>query len=298
MLEEGALKKILFVLIICVLSTRVCASGGDILARVGDNIITRGDFDSLVSYYSGERRTDLSKDEKFKKELLNIMVRRMAFAYVAHKKGIDKKPEVVNLIRLYKNGILMSELIKEEVTDKIKIDDSDLELYYKMHPDEFKHADLVKVKDILLSTKPDMSDAERSKTKAKAEYVLKKIQDGEKFEKLASKYSDDVRSKANGGDLGYIQRGRLPKDLDDAAFSMKPGEVSGVVKTTAGYIIIKAEEKIAAGVWPLDKVKSEVREKVLRQIKDGRTKEFTEKVMKEAGVVVHPESLSSKEAGK
>jgi len=72
-----------------------------------------------------------------------------------------------------------------------------------------------------------------------AEALLGRIRAGEDFAKLAKEYSDDPGSSGNGGDLGFFSTGSMVPEFEDAAFALKPGEVSGVIKSPYGYHIIK-----------------------------------------------------------
>ncbi|MFH1710326.1 MAG: peptidylprolyl isomerase [bacterium] len=78
--------------------------------------------------------------------------------------------------------------------------------------------------------------------KAKAEELLLKIKKGENFSTLAAKYSDDQGSSRNGGDLGFFTTGMMVPEFEKAAFLLRPGEVSDIVKTQYGYHIIKLED--------------------------------------------------------
>jgi len=99
----------------------------------------------------------------------------------------------------------------------------------------------IRASHILISYKgASRSTATRSKEEARklAEQILERIRAGESFEKLARTYSD-CPSAEKGGDLGFFKRGRMVKAFEDAAFALKPGELSGIVETQFGYHIIK-----------------------------------------------------------
>ncbi len=98
------------------------------------------------------------------------------------------------------------------------------------------HEETVEAAHILFKVDDPSKEAE---VKAKAESVLKKVQAGEDFAALAKKYSEDPGSAPQGGLLGSFQRGQMVKEFEDAAFSLKPGEVSGLVRSSYGYHIIK-----------------------------------------------------------
>ncbi|HTY62281.1 MAG TPA: SurA N-terminal domain-containing protein [Acidobacteriota bacterium] len=98
------------------------------------------------------------------------------------------------------------------------------------------HGETVEAAHILIKVSDESKDAE---AKAKAEEVLKKLKAGGDFAALAKQYSQDTGSAAQGGYLGPFQRGQMVKEFEDAAFSLKPGETSGLVRSEHGYHIIR-----------------------------------------------------------
>jgi peptidyl-prolyl cis-trans isomerase D len=98
------------------------------------------------------------------------------------------------------------------------------------------HEETVEASHILFRVANASKDAE---VKAKAEAVLRRAKAGEDFAALAKKHSEDTKSAAQGGYLGPFQRGQMIKEFEDAAFSLKPGEISDLVRTPYGYHIIK-----------------------------------------------------------
>ena len=84
---------------------------------------------------------------------------------------------------------------------------------------------------------------EEVETQKRAESIMQKVNAGEDFATLATQYSDDESTRDNGGDRGWIGHGTVEKPFEDAAFSLAPGSISGLVKTESGYYIIKVENK-------------------------------------------------------
>lgn len=95
-----------------------------------------------------------------------------------------------------------------------------------------------------------------------AEGVLARVKAGEDFAALAKKYSEDDGNKDKGGDLDYFGRGVMAKEFEDAAFDLKPGETSGLVKTSFGFHIIKAVDHKAAATRPLSEVQGMIADQI------------------------------------
>ncbi|MCL6554251.1 MAG: peptidylprolyl isomerase [Firmicutes bacterium] len=98
---------------------------------------------------------------------------------------------------------------------------------------------------------------------AKAKIVQARLAEGATFEDLARQYSDDKGSAERGGDLGFVSKGTLVKEFEDAAWALKPGQTSGPVRTQYGLHIIKVHEVRDAQKADFDRVKQEIREQLL-----------------------------------
>ncbi len=107
--------------------------------------------------------------------------------------------------------------------------------------DKRPHEETVQASHILFRVDDESKDAE---AKAKAEGILKRLKAGEDFATLAKQYSQDTGSAAQGGSLGSFPRGQMVKEFEDAAFSLKPGETSGLVRTEYGYHIIRTTNRV------------------------------------------------------
>ncbi|EQH19239.1 peptidylprolyl isomerase [Clostridioides difficile] len=153
--------------------------------------------------------------------------------------------------------------------------------YYDTHKDEFKK-DEVEASHILLKTVDDnnkpLSDKEKAEAKKKAEEALKEVKSGEDFAKVAKKYSQDT-SASDGGKLGFFSRGQMVAEFEDAAFSMKKGEVSDLVETQYGYHIIKVTDRINEQT-SFEDAKETIKDQLLKN----KYQEQIEKLTKEAKV--------------
>ncbi len=141
---------------------------------------------------------------------------------------------------------------------KPQVTDADLQAYYNAHQAQFQVKEQVKVRHILIAV-PAGADAKTdSAGKSKAEDLLKQIKNGGNFADLASKNSDDPGSKTQGGELGWLDRGKTVPEFDRTAFTLAPGQTSDVIKTQFGYHILQVEEKKTAHTRPLAEVKAEI----------------------------------------
>jgi peptidyl-prolyl cis-trans isomerase D len=141
---------------------------------------------------------------------------------------------------------------------KPQISDADVQAYYNAHQDQYQVKEQVKVRHILIAV-PAGADAKTdAAAKAKAEDILKQIKAGGNFADLASKNSDDPGSKTQGGELGWLDRGKTVPEFDKEAFTLAPGQTSDLVKTQFGYHILQVEEKKTAHLRPISEVKAEI----------------------------------------
>lgn len=146
----------------------------------------------------------------------------------------------------------------------LKVDDEEIEGYYKDHQDDFRQGDQVHASHILFKLDPGADATTEQAVKLKAEQVLKIARNGGDFAVLAKKYSEDPGSQKQGGDLGWFGRGRMVKEFENAVFGAGPGDIIGPVKSQFGYHIIKVTGFRPAHTRPLDEVRDEVRFTLLK----------------------------------
>jgi len=167
-------------------------------------------------------------------------------AYWAKNKGFYNVPETRDV------QFVVADQAK--VADTIQITDAQIQDYYNAHRDEYRTPERVKARHILLST-ANKPKEEVPKIQAQAEALLKQIKAGGDFAELAKKNSQDPGSAQKGGDLGWVSRGQMVKPFEDAAFALKPNEISNVITTEYGFHIIQVQERQPAHLQTLDEVK-------------------------------------------
>jgi peptidyl-prolyl cis-trans isomerase D len=142
----------------------------------------------------------------------------------------------------------------------------DVRKYYEQNAARFGQPEQRQASHILLSYKPNASDADKAKVRAKAEDVLAQVRKSPgSFAALAKKYSEDPGSAAKGGDLGYFSRGMMVPQFEDAAFRLKSNEISGLVESEFGLHIIKVTGIKAGKQRALQEVRAEIERDLKRQ---------------------------------
>jgi peptidyl-prolyl cis-trans isomerase D len=170
-------------------------------------------------------------------------------AYFAQNRGFYKLPETRSL------QLIVADQTK--IAETIQIPDAQVQSYYNSHLDQYRTPERVHARHILLGTSNKPKE-EVAKIQAQAEDLLKQIKAGANFADLAKKYSTDTASAPKGGDLGWVSRGQMVKNFEDAVFSLKDNQLSGVVTTEYGFHIIQVLEKQAPHLQTLDEVKSQI----------------------------------------
>jgi peptidyl-prolyl cis-trans isomerase D len=165
-------------------------------------------------------------------------------------------------------------LDKSRLLGQVQVTPDDLRNYYTDHQDQYRVPDEVKVSHILIKTPPAGADGKvyekaTAEAQKKAEDVLKQLKAGGKFEDLAKKYSEDPGSGKQGGELGWIGRGRTVPEFEKSAFSLPVGQLSDPVKSSYGFHIIRVEDKHQAHMKTLAEVKDQI-EPLIRQTKVSR----------------------------
>jgi peptidyl-prolyl cis-trans isomerase C len=276
--QEEKMKK-LFV-VICAITLAISAGcvkkeekvEKDFLAKVNDKIITQEYFmqklNSLPEWAKGRFTT-----EEGKRQFLEEIIKEELLFQDAMRTGIDREKDFLNKVDEFKRMTLVSTLLKREVEAKAATDDKEIRDFYEKHSDTYKLGDQVRARHILVDTEEE------------AEEILQKILKGEDFEELAKNFSKDLSTAVKGGDLGFFGRGRMVPEFEQAAFSLKAGEVSEPIKTKFGYHIIKVIEIKEGEQREFEEVKSIVKRRLKSEKQKSLFDTYIQSLKEKAGAL-------------
>jgi len=179
----------------------------------------------------------------------------------------------------------------KDYRDKVDISQEKIKAYYEVNIDDFVIQQQVKARHILIKVPPDADDKKVEEIRKRAEEIQARAKKGEDFASLAEKHSEGPTAK-KGGDLGYFPRGRMVKEFEDAAFSLKPGELSTVVRTQFGFHIIKVEDIRQERTQSLD----EVRKSIESTLRDQESRDLAERKAEEAFYTLYKDGEMGKVA--
>lgn len=159
-----------------------------------------------------------------------------------------------------KEQLIIKAFINQAVMSKVTVTPKEIQAYYEVNKGEFSEQEKAHVFHILVRKDP----ANMKLSEETAKQLLAKIKSGGSFTDLAKNYSEGPNAD-KGGDLGFVQRGQLIKELEDPAFALAAGQVSGLIETDAGYHILWVKEKEKSSIKTLSEVEQQVESKVFRE---------------------------------
>ena len=184
------------------------------------------------------------------------------------------------------NHLLTQKVIGQEVGSHITISDDEVQKYYEAHKTEFVRPEQVALREIQVNTQGKSAD-ELPVLRKKAETALKRVQDGEDFGEIAKRYSDST-TKDQGGYLGTYKRGELAKELEDKVFAMKRNQLTDVLETKQGYLILQVLEHYDEGQQSLDKVRNEIMEKLYGARMEPAMRAYLKTLREQSYVIIKP----------
>jgi len=247
----------------------------DLLLDKGKDLSITGDTDLIKRLDQMRKEMKLESLEELEKE--------------ATKQGVSWEDFKQNM----RNQIITQKVIGEEVSSHLSVTKEEEQKFYDDHKNDMEQPEAIRLSEILVAPKtaapapaagtdpnappaaPPSNDpnaavdepaqaAALSAAEAKADDLLKQIRAGAAFEDIAKKFSDGP-SAADGGNLGSFERGKLAKQIEDQTFALKTGEITDVIRTKQGFVILKVVEHQQAGIPSLKDVLPRIQDQLYYQ---------------------------------
>ncbi|WP_017872385.1 peptidyl-prolyl cis-trans isomerase [Candidatus Caldatribacterium saccharofermentans] len=214
------------------------------------------------------------------RDLLEQFIRQLLLLQEARKIGLESDPEVVKQIEELKKQVLIREIIKREIIEKVQVSDEEIQKEYNANPTLYTEPEQVKARHIMVSSRE------------KAEAILEELKTGRPFDEVAREKSESPDA-LSGGAMGYIRRGDLDPEIERILFELAPGNYSDIVEINDGFHIFFVEEHLK----PRLKELSEVREEIVARLTPRKQQEAFEKWIEElkskAEIAIIEENLPS-----
>ncbi|HQN93129.1 MAG TPA: peptidylprolyl isomerase [Prolixibacteraceae bacterium] len=333
--------------ILCLVASNITAQDkivDQIVAVVGSNVILKSEIEAA---YLQNQAQGITSDGDMKCEILeNLMIEKLMVAeaeldtliivtdnqinqqldariqyftqHLGSEKEVEKyfnKPIIQlksELKDIIKNELLSSQM-KDKVIDNVKATPSEVRYYFKNLPDDKIPMINTQYEYAQISLIPSITEEEETNIKERLRDYKKRVENGENFSMFAVLYSECPSAK-NGGDLGFFSKAMMDPSFSAAAFALKPGQISNVVKSEMGYHIIQMTERMGdkircKHILIRPKVKIEEKERLANRL-DSIANQIRKKSMNfeeaafrysmdknsrnNGGLVVHPGTMSSK----
>ncbi len=237
-----------------------------ILAKIGNFIITQADLDEMTRKFKIFRKEKPFNPEE-KKEMLNNIIKQVLIMQEAERMKLDKNPIIDTKLKMAKIEILMKEYVSSVVEPKVQVTKKDVEDYLSQTPDLIPKETVV-LKEIVV------------KTEAEAKEIIKELKGGANFSTLAAQKSISP-TKIHGGRVRLPVGGKFPKEIEEVVSKLKVGEYSEPIKTEQGYTIIFLEDRKVRSKKEIDNLMEKVKEKIEALLRTRKIEEIMEKKVEE-----------------
>jgi peptidyl-prolyl cis-trans isomerase C len=228
----------------------------DVIARVGERMVTLGDFKRYLDRNTGTELAQMGPEVA--SAMTDQYIEEVILSEYAATHGVEIPAEkIASAVRndagatvIEKRDEMRRQKLIGDLSENIAMPaDADIRAYYEQHPTEFRSGEELHVKQILVHDE------------GVANEIAQKLHAGGSFEELSSQFSLAPNAK-KGGEIGYVSRGELPKMFEDEIFALKPGSVSGIIRTDASFHIFKIEDRRPPGVIDLQTASPVIRERL------------------------------------
>lgn len=200
--------------------------------------------------------------------------------------------------KVVKKQLESYKLLNMKVRNRVKVTDEDIRNYWQLHQADFGGDEQVHVLHIFVPLAEDASAAHVKRARAEADRALQRLRTGESFAAVARDVSKGPGAD-DGGDLGWVGRGTIQRSLEDVVFSLKDGQISGVIRAGPGLHIFQVVGHRRAGGKTFEEAKEQIRDLLTNEQLDTYRQQYLDELKRDAVIVVNmpelqPETASAK----
>ena len=287
-----------------------------VLARVNGEAVTKVDFDRLIKNMEVRANQPVPaerRDAIFRQALEQLVTYTVLSQETRARKVVITDDEVDNSIKQMRSqfrtedefkkaleargmtldklksdtriDLSINKMVENEVSTQATPSDTECRAFYEKNPDKFKQDEAVRASHILFRVDENADAATKKKAMDQALAVLKEARAGADFAELAKKHSADG-SAQQGGDLNFFTKGQMVPPFDQAAFALKPGQISDIVTTQFGYHIIKVTDRKPATTVPFEQVSGRIKDFLAEQQKQRKADDFIQSLKQKSKIEV------------
>jgi peptidyl-prolyl cis-trans isomerase SurA len=182
-----------------------------------------------------------------------------------------------------RDQLMRMRLIQREIKARSAVTDEEIGEYYSKHRQDYEGQEVVQIRQILLILPKGEDPETKEKLRSQIEAIHKRLMNGESFQQLSAQYSQGPEA-ASGGDIGYIEKGMILPEVEDAAFSLPINKISGVIESSVGFHIIQVVDRRGAGLKAIENVREEIRGKIEREKQEKRFAEWLDELRKKSHI--------------
>ncbi len=290
----------------------------DIVAMVNDQAISKSDYDRAEQDLEREAQQQNWSQQQLmeqRRDLLRSLIDKQLLLSKGKDLGINGETEVVkrldemrkqyhmetmeelqkaaeaqgvsfeDLKQNIRESVITSDVIGQEVGQRIQVAPSEIQAYYNAHPQEFQRPEQVKLSEILVATPNPDDAAQVAEAEKKADAIEARLKAGADFSTVA-KADSAGPTGAEGGRLGDYKRGDLPKVMEDATFGLQPGQITAPIRTKQGWLILEVTDHTKGGLAPLADVQNQIQEQIGYSKMEPALRDYLAKLRDEAAIEV------------
>ncbi len=263
----------------------------DVVARVGERMITLADFKRYLERNTGTELAQMGPEVA--SAMLDQYIEEIILSEHAAAHNVEIPAEQIaaavrndagSTVIEKRDDMRRQKLIADVSADVSSSTDSEVRTYYEQHAGEFRSGEEVHVRQILVHDENVANEIEQ------------KLKKGVPFEQLSNQFSLAPNAK-KGGEIGFVARGELPKMFEDEIFALKPGSVSGVIRTDSSFHIFKVDERRPPGIVDVQTAMPVIRERLKEEQVRNRIAELVAKARKEMQIAILTKRLPFRYSG-